>query len=128
MAIHGSRKVIIIIIIIIIIVVVIVIVMLLFTNHRDVFDYPILHTQKKVMLLCITFNLSFEHYSIYYTNTGSNHTTGNYWSHKTELYGNSPLTHVTNDIQDLVKCSIKRWMHLDLRPDDMLFGGLQPKY
>ena len=27
----------------------------------------------------------------------------------------SPLTYVTNGIQDLIKCSIKGWVHLDLR-------------
>ena len=38
----------------------------------------------------------------------------------------SPLTYVTNNIQDFVKCCIKSWVHLDLRPDSMLFGGLHP--
>ena len=38
----------------------------------------------------------------------------------------SHLTHVTNGVQDFVKCCIKRWVHLHLRPDKMLFGGLQP--
>ena len=35
-------------------------------------------------------------------------------------------SYVINGIQDLVKCCIKGWVHLDLRPDNMLFGGLQP--
>ena len=38
----------------------------------------------------------------------------------------SPLTYVTNGIQDFVKCSIKGWVHLDLRPDHMLCVKLQP--
>ena len=38
----------------------------------------------------------------------------------------SPLTYVTNGIQDFVKCCIKSWVHLDLRPDITLFDGLQP--
>ena len=36
------------------------------------------------------------------------------------------LTYVTNGIQDFVKCCIERWTQLDLRPDNKLFGGLQP--
>ena len=35
----------------------------------------------------------------------------------------SPLTYVTSYIQDFVKC----WVHPDLRPDNMLFGGPQPE-
>ena len=31
-----------------------------------------------------------------------------------------------NDIEDFVKCCIKRWLHLNVRPDNMLFGRLQP--
>ena len=42
------------------------------------------------------------------------------------LITTGPLTYVTNGIQDFVKCYIKSWVHLDLRPDNMLFGGLQP--
>ena len=38
------------------------------------------------------------------------------------------LTYITNGIQDFVKSCIKRCVHLDLRPDTMLFGGLQPAY
>ena len=34
----------------------------------------------------------------------------------------SPLTYVTNGIQDFVKCCIKRWVH----NDSMLFGRPQP--
>ena len=34
----------------------------------------------------------------------------------------SPVTYVTNGIQDFVKC----WVNFDLRPDNMLFGRLQP--
>ena len=36
----------------------------------------------------------------------------------------SPVTYVTNGIQDFVKY-VKSWVHLDLRPDIMLFGRLQ---
>ena len=38
----------------------------------------------------------------------------------------SLLTYVTNGIQEFVKWCIKGWVHLDLRPDNMLFDGLQP--
>ena len=34
--------------------------------------------------------------------------------------------YVTSGIQDFVKCCIKNWVYLDLRPDNMLFGVLQP--
>ena len=34
------------------------------------------------------------------------------------------LTYLTNGIQDFVKCCIKSYMHLDLRPANILFGGL----
>ena len=38
----------------------------------------------------------------------------------------NPLTHVTNGIQDYVKCCIKRWVHLDLPSVNMLFSRLRP--
>ena len=38
----------------------------------------------------------------------------------------NPLTYVISDIQEFVKCCIKSWVHLDLRPNNMLFGRLQP--
>ena len=38
----------------------------------------------------------------------------------------SPLTYVINDIQEFVKSCIKSGVHLDLRPNNMLFGRLQP--
>ena len=38
----------------------------------------------------------------------------------------SPLTYVTNGIRDFVKCCIKSRVHLDLRPENMLFGALRP--
>ena len=37
---------------------------------------------------------------------------------------NYPFPH--KKCHDFVKCCIKTLMHLDLRPDNMLFGGLQP--
>ena len=39
----------------------------------------------------------------------------------------SPLTYVNNGIQEFVKCCIKIWVYLDLRPNNTLFGRLQPK-
>ena len=39
----------------------------------------------------------------------------------------SPFRYVTNGIQDFVKCHIKCWVPLDLRPNKMLFGRLQLK-
>ena len=38
----------------------------------------------------------------------------------------NPLVYVINGLRDFVKCYIKRCVHLDLQPDNMLFGGLQP--
>ena len=40
----------------------------------------------------------------------------------------SPFTYVTNGIHNFVKCCIKSWVHLDLCPENMLFGGLQPTW
>ena len=40
----------------------------------------------------------------------------------------SPLTYDTDGIQDFVKCYIKSWVHLNLQPDNMLYGGLQINY
>ena len=37
----------------------------------------------------------------------------------------SPLTYVTNGIQEFVKCCSKSWVHLDIRPNDILLGRLQ---
>ena len=37
-----------------------------------------------------------------------------------------PLKHVTHCIRDLVKCCVKGCVHLDLRPDNMLFGAPRP--
>ena len=38
----------------------------------------------------------------------------------------SPLTHVTSGIQDCLTCGTNSCVHLDHRPDNMLFAGLQP--
>ena len=46
---------------------------------------------------------------------------------KERIITTSPLTYVTIGIKYFIKCCIKRWVHLHLRPDNMLFGGLQPK-
>ena len=35
----------------------------------------------------------------------------------------NPVTS-TNDIKDIAKCCIKSWLHLNLRPNMMLFGRL----
>ena len=79
------------------------------------------------MLIFIIYHLSFEYHEIYYTNTGSNQMTGNYWPHKRTLYDNkSSHIYVSNDIQDFVKL-FKSWVHLNLRPDNMLFDRLQPR-
>ena len=43
------------------------------------------------MLIFITSHLSFEYRGIYYTNTGSNQITGNYWPHTKTLYDNKPM-------------------------------------
>ena len=39
----------------------------------------------------------------------------------------SRLTYFTNDIQKKLKCFIKGSLHLDLRPDNLLLGKLQPQ-
>ena len=46
--------------------------------------------------------------------------------HIKQHFMTSPLTYVTNDIQHFVKILYKSWVHLDLRADNMLLGGLQP--
>ena len=46
---------------------------------------------------------------------------------KQHFMSTSPLTYVKKGIQDFVKCCIKSWVHLDIRPNNMLFGGLQLK-
>ena len=37
------------------------------------------------------------------------------------------LSHVTNGIQEFVKCCMKSSVHLDLWPNNMLYGRLQPE-
>ena len=37
------------------------------------------------------------------------------------------LVYVTNYTLDFVKCCFKTWVHLDLWPNKILFGRLQPK-
>ena len=69
----------------------------------------------------ITSRLSFKYHGNHYTHTISNQITGLYWPHNKAF-----LSHVTNGIQDFVKCCIKSWVHLNLQPQNMLFGGLQP--
>ena len=76
----------------------------------QVASLPTQFHKTKIMLIFITSHLSFEYHGINYTNATSNHI---------------KLTYVTNGIQEFVKC-IKRWAHLDLRPNNMLFGCLQP--
>ena len=39
----------------------------------------------------------------------------------------SHVKYVTNGIQYSEKFCVKTWVHLDLWPDNMLFGRLQPK-
>ena len=34
-----------------------------------------------------------------------------------------PLTYVTNANKAFIKCCIKRWVHLDLQPNNMIFGS-----
>ena len=38
----------------------------------------------------------------------------------------SPLIYGIDGVQDLVKCCIKGWVHLNYRPENMLFGTLPP--
>ena len=38
-----------------------------------------------------------------------------------------PLSYITSGIQEFVKCCIKSPVQLDLRPANMLFGGLHPR-
>ena len=89
-----------------------------FLTYQEASLTTLFHTQN------VTFHQSFEYLGIYYINTISNQITGIYWPHKKYFMTSSPLTYVTNGIHDVAKCCIKSWLHLDLRPDNMLFGGL----
>ena len=77
------------------------------------------------MPIFIISHLSFE-YHIYYIMTISNQITGIYCHIQNHFMTTWPITYITNGIQDFVKSCIKRCVHLDLRPDNMLLGGLQP--
>ena len=72
----------------------------------SVLAFPVLH--KNCHFFFITYNLPFEYHGIYYTNTISNQ--------------------ITNGIQDFVKCCIRSWVQFDLRPDNIIFGELQPMW
>ena len=52
----------------------------------SILAYPV--RTKNVMLIFLIYQLPFEYYDIYYTNTGSDQITGIYWPHKTTLYDN----------------------------------------
>ena len=67
-------------------------------------QYPMLPTQfctKRVMLMFITYHLSFEYHGIHYTNTISNQLTGIYW-HIKQHYD-------TNGIQDFRERDVALW-------------------
>ena len=106
---------------------------------------------KKMSCLFLLHPTCLEYRGIYYTNTGSNQITGSYWSHKTTLYDNtSSITYLittttlpedihtdnprkdtvtasdTKGIHDFIKCCFISWVHLDLRPDNILLVKLQP--
>ena len=68
-----------------------------------------------------TYCLYFKCHGIYYTNPAQ--IIGHIKRH---FMTTRPLTYVTNGIQEFVKCYIKRWVHLDLQPNNMLFVRLQP--
>ena len=57
-------------------------------------------------------------------NTITNQMTEMYWPHTKALYQNKS-SHVCHQWQ-FVKCCMKGWVHFDLRPGDLLSGGLQP--
>ena len=69
-------------------------------------------------MACVFLSLPtcFEYQGIYYIKTTSNQTTGIYWPYKIALYDNG--------IQVFIKS--KSSVHLNLRPYNTLFGGLQP--
>ena len=69
------------------------------------------------MFIFITSHLSFEYHGNYYKNTIANQITGIYWPHTKSTLSQQILSHVTNGIQDFVKCCIKSWVHLDLQPN-----------
>ena len=80
---------------------------------------------KQFMLICITSYLFFE-YHLSSTQTLSQIKSQDFSAPYKNTITTSPLTYAANSIQDFVKCCIKRSVHLHLRPDNMLFGGLQP--
>ena len=88
--------------------------------------YPVRTKKQTFMLILITSHLCFEYHCINYTNTTSNQSQ-EFISHiKQRFMTTGLLTYVTNGIQDFIKCCIKSRVHLDLPPDNMPFGGLQP--
>ena len=44
-------------------------------------------------------------------------------NHIKQHFMTSPLRYVNKVIQDFIKCCIKSWLHVDLQPDNILFGG-----
>ena len=74
-------------------------------------DYPVQHSKWHAYFF-ITYN--------YLSNIMVSSTTCQH------LVTTSLVTHVTNAIQHFVKCGIKSCVHLNFRPDNMLFGRLQP--
>ena len=86
----------------------------------SVLDYPV---PRKTFLLLPTYLLNIK---LSTTQTFSQIKPQEVIGHTLQHFMTGSLTYLNNDIQDLVKCCIKRWVLLDLRPVNMLFGGVQP--
>ena len=82
---------------------------------ESVLDYPDRHKKKSCIIL------SLPTYPLNITNNISNQITGIYWPHTKAFYRNKS-SHICHQWHS----RFCKMLHLDLRPDNMPFGGLQP--
>ena len=83
-------------------------------------------TQKNYILIFITCTYLWN-IIVSTTQTPPQITSQEFISHiKQHFITTNLLTHITNGIQEFVKCCIRSWLHLNLWLNNMLFSILQP--
>ena len=86
-------------------------------NHRK-WGVELLISAQKMSCLFLSLTSSLSNIMLYNTQI---------LSYIKQRFMTNLVTCITTGIQNVVKCCIKSWVHLDLRPNNMLFGRLQPQ-
>ena len=85
----------------------------------SILDYPVLHEKCHANFYYFPPSFRISQYLLHKHYLKSNHR--NLLPTYKSTLSHQVLSHM---FQDFVKCCIKNWVHLDLLPDNVLFGGL----